>query len=225
MEESILHGLKNSKGEKRFIYLRALRNLRSSSTIPTLLEIASKKNEKEEVLAWKALRSFEPSQWTQEVLKRAITTFFQKDRMHDSSARTLSLDIILESQPSDEIVEKLVYFLISECKAYEVLQYMVQRFMMIAEKDEEFRLKINRIIKADARLNNYGVLAQRGLSTSLARSFLRGPSTNATLMTTQEIQNGIVKRGIVNVLLEKDDLSQEMFSVRWFSHKGPLCRT
>lgn len=68
------------------------------------------------------------------------------------------------------------------------------------------------IIKVN-NLNNYNVLAQRGLSTAFTRSFMIHPSANGSLSTIQEISAGIVKRGLVDVVFEKDRHIQSIFTV------------
>lgn len=195
------------------MYLRALKNMKSENSIPSLLGIVRKGNEKEQVFAWKALRSFEPSLWNDKIIEAAITTFFQLDKKHDSSSRTLALDIILEANPSEEVLRNLIYFLISSCKSFEVQQYLVQSLKMISDKDDEFKQRVLNIIRSDIRLNNYDTLAQKGWSTALRRDFLQSSSSNGSLLTVQEIKGGIVKRGIVNIMMDKDGLSQEIFSV------------
>lgn len=216
VEEAIINELNVAKGDERFPLLRALKNLKSKSTIPKLLEIIKKGNAKDGVYAWKAIRAQDPSTLGNDVLDAALTTFYQLDRKHDSSSRTLAADVLLESQPSEETLRNLLYHLKSSDKAFEVKQYLLQRINMIADKDDHFAERVRRIIREDRSLNNYHVLGQKGLSTALTRSFLRSPSSNGSLLSIQEMHGGIVKRGIVNVVLEKDDISKEIFSVSYF---------
>ncbi|KAF5290521.1 hypothetical protein FQA39_LY03625 [Lamprigera yunnana] len=217
VEEMIVNGLDYAKGEERYIFLRALKNLKSNSTIPKLLEILKNGTDKECVLVWKVITSLHPSQWNSEILDTAIRTFFQMDRQHDSSSRTLALDVILESKPSDDLLERLVYFLISTCKSFEVQQYLMQKLNMIGEINVEFKNKVESILRSDGKLNNYAVLAQKGLSTTLKRTFLESRDKNGTLVAIQEINGGIVKRGIVDVILEGEEVSQELFRLGIFT--------
>ncbi|KAK4874325.1 hypothetical protein RN001_013685 [Aquatica leii] len=213
----ILNGLEFSKNEEKYMYLRALKNLKSTSTLPKLLQILKNGSDKECVLAWKAITSFQPSHWNDEILATALTTFFQMDRKHDSSSRTLALDVLLESNPSDKLLERLVYFLISSCKSYEVQQYMVQRLNMIGESNIAIKNKIKSIILSDSKLNNYAVLAEKGLSTALKRTFLESSTGNGTLIAIQEIKSGIVKRGVVDIVLETNKVQQELFRLGIFT--------
>lgn len=213
MEETLLNHLEASKNENRYPYLRALKNLRSENTIPKLLDLIKKGTLKEGVLAWKAIRTMESDKWNKDVIKTAYKTFFQLDKKHDSSSRTLALDILIESNPSDQLLKEILYFLNSYDKAYEVKQYVLQTIKMMADSCKIFNERITNIIRNDKLLNNYSVLAQKGLSTALKRSFVEHSSSNGSLLTMQEMFGGIVKRGVVNVVMSKDGVSQDVFSV------------
>lgn len=199
------------------MYLRAFKNLRSATSLPILLEVATKGTLKEGVLAWKAIRALDASQWTNAVIDSAVKTFFQLDKKHDSSSRTLALDVILESNPSPEVLKSIAYHLISQDPAFEIKQYVLQMVNMLADKKPDLAQQFYKILSNDSRLNNYNVLAQKGLSTALKRSFLRGSSSNGSLLTVQELHGGIVKRGTVNIVMEKGDVSKEIFNVSFGS--------
>lgn len=201
-----------AKGEDRFKFLRALKNLKSPSTVPLLLKTIEQGSFKEGVLAFKALKSFGPSLWNSDVFRIARKSFLQLDRKYDSSSRTLAIDILLESQPSDNLLEDFLQYLKINDSSVEVKQYVMQRLQMLAEEDQDFYLRLSHLIKSDPSLNNYNVLAPFGLSTALKRNFMTG-STNGSLLTVQEIFGGIVKRGIVNVMMDKKSQTKEMFSV------------
>jgi microsomal triglyceride transfer protein large subunit len=69
------------------------------------------------------------------------------------------------------------------------------------------------IIREENKLNNYNAMVQRGLSTAFTRSFLSSPSGNGSLVTVQEIAGGLLKRGLVDVVLDTQGTSQEIFTV------------
>lgn len=213
VEEAIVNELDAASGEERAVFLRALKNLRSPSTLDLLLEVIRKGTSKEGVYSWKAISAQDPTNFEEKVFKAARKTFYQLDKKHDSSARTLAADVLLEANPSEETLQTLLDYLKSNDKAYEVKQYVLQRMRMLAEENEEFDKKIRSIISSDRYLNNYHILGQKGLSTALTRSFLKGPTINGSLLTIQEMNGGIVKRGVVNVVLSRDRTSQEIFSV------------
>jgi hypothetical protein len=63
------------------------------------------------------------------------------------------------------------------------------------------------------RLTNYHTLGQGGLSTAFTRGFMNHPSANGSLTTVQEMFGGIVKRGTVDVVIDRHGSSQTIFSV------------
>lgn len=215
MEEAILNGLEASKDAERYTYLRALKNLKSKTTVPVILQVIKKGTLKEGVLAWKAIRDLEPSEWNKSVIDAALKTFYQLDRRHDSTSRTLALEVILLAKPNDATLKNIIYHLLSRDSAFEIKQYLLQMLRMIGEKDSKLEEQVNTIIRSDPRLNNYHVLGQKGLSTALSRSFLKGSSSNGSLETIQEMSSGIVKSGTVNVVIEKGEISKDIFNVSY----------
>lgn len=213
VEESIMNELSAATGEEKIMFLRALKNLRSPTTIDLLLAIVKKGTLKEGVYAWKAILAQDPLNFNENVFKTAYRTLYQIDKKYDSSARTLAADALLEANPSEETITNLLKHLGSEDKAFEIKQYILQRVKMLAEQDEAFDRKLRNVISGDKALNNYHIFGQKGLSTALTRSFLNSPSINGSLLTIQEMSGGIVKRGVVNVVLSKGPSSQEIFSV------------
>lgn len=178
-----------------------------------LLQIIKKGTTKEGVLAWKAIRELEPTVWDKNVIDAALRTFYQLDRRCDSTSRTLALEVILLSKPNDETLKNIIYHLVSSDSAYEIKQYLLQMLKMLGEKDSRLEQQVNSIIKNDPKLNNYHVLGQKGLSTALSRNFLKGFSCNGSLETIQEMNSGIVKSGTVNVVIEKGEITKDIFNV------------
>lgn len=213
VEDTILNNLDYAKNEERFMYFRALKNLQSPKTIPILLKYIHKGTQKEGVLGWKTLRSFPPYMWDESILKSANKACFQLDRAYDSSSRALAVDILLDSKPSDNLLEDLLNFVASNDTAYEIRQYTFQKIKLKSDKDAEFGRRIQIIIKTNPKINNYSGLSPRGLSTALERRFLTSSSSNGSLISLQEIKSGIVKRGIVSINLEREDVANEIFSV------------
>lgn len=198
-------GLDTCSGEEcKLKFLRALRNLKSPAAIPTLLSHALSNSKAISVAAWRALTALPREAVTDELKAAAYKIFYQTGGpRRDSSARTLALDIILESEPSAEILRDLVKYLSSNDPAYEVRKYLSQRLEQIAEKNEQFAGYLRNIYATGGTtVNNYHVRAQRGLSTAFTRNFLRSPESNGSLVTIQEVNSGLLKRGIVDVVLE-----------------------
>lgn len=191
-----------------------MKNLKSDDTIHKLIQLALRsKDNKASVTAMKALRSFPPSSWTADVIQAAINIFFQIPKKFDSSSRTLALDIILGSNPTDETIKDILFYLLSNDKAFEIKKYTIQNLNVLADKDIAFGERLKRIVRSEPKINNYGVLAQRGVSSALARQFLNHPITNGTMLTSQEMSSGLVKRGVFDIVLENNERSCEMFSV------------
>jgi microsomal triglyceride transfer protein large subunit len=91
---------------------------------------------------------------------------------------------------------------------------VLQRINQISDKDPNFGAQVASIMREEYRkLNNYHVMGQRGLSTAFTRSFLSSPSGNGSLVTVQEIAGGLLKRGLVDVVLETQGTSQAIFTV------------
>lgn len=199
------------------MYLRAFKNLNHELTLPILMDYALNASRKSSVAAMKAVRALPARKWNKAVQKVAYKIYFQLGRRYDSSARTLALDILLESKDlNEEMLKHLLISLTSKDPVYEVKQYLLQRLYQIADKDPGLKATINSVIK-QLGYNHYGVLAQRGLSTALSRSFMTHPNTNGSLLSIQEISGGILKRGIVDVILENSNETRSLFTLGLFA--------
>lgn len=213
----ILTGLDTAETDERFMFLRALKNLKSINTVAALLQVLKQDTAKEGVLAMKALRTIKATELSlEDVLRGATKAFFQIDKKYDTSSRTLAADILLDSY-TDQSLKELIYYLQSNDSCFEVKQYVYQRIQMLIADNATFKDKVQGIIRNDPLLNNYSVLSPRGLSTALRRQFLASSSSNGSLLTVQEINGGIVKRGIVDIVLEKNGERNELFTVNIIS--------
>lgn len=213
-------GLETCTGEEcKLKFLRALRNLRSPAAIPTLLMHALSDGKAISVAAWHALKALPREAVTDELKSAAHRVFYQiGGPRRDSSARTIALDIILENEPSKETLRDFIKYLSSNDSTYEVRKYLSQRLMQIAERDVRVAEYLKSIYASgNVTLNNYHAKAQRGLSTAFARNFLRSRDSNGSLVTVQEVNSGLLKRGIVDVVLESNEQRQAMFSLGLFA--------
>ncbi|KOC60003.1 Microsomal triglyceride transfer protein large subunit [Habropoda laboriosa] len=213
-------GLDSCTGEEcKLKFLRALRNLRSKAAIPTLLKFATSENRALSVVAWKALLALPRDSITSEVKTTAKRVFYQLGGpKRDSSVRTLALDVILETKPLKEDIRYLVEYLAGTDSAYEVRKYLSQRLEQLSEKDRELAEKLDEVLsEAGRNVVNYNVLAQKGLSTAFTRSFLRSADSNGSLVTVQEINSGLMKRGTVDVVLQIEDHEEALFSLGLFA--------
>ncbi|VEN51016.1 unnamed protein product [Callosobruchus maculatus] len=111
----------------------------------------------------------------------------------------------------------MMNFMIRNDSAYEVKQYTYQKIRMLADEDDKIKVRVQNILRKNPMLNNYHGLSPRGLSLALKRRFMANPFSNGSLVTVQEMKSGIVKRGTVDVILDKHGFSKELFSLGIFS--------
>nr|CAD7461843.1 unnamed protein product [Timema tahoe] len=218
VQSSLESGISACKSEEcKQKYLRAFKNLALEDTIPTLLKYAINGTKKTSVAAMKAIRALPVAMWDDTVKKAAERIYFQVGRRYDSSSRTLSLDILLESSPSKALLRDLLLSLTSTDPAYEVKQYLVQRLRQLGERDLLLNNTVREIVREEKMLNTYHIQAQRGLTTAFTRSFLNHPSLNGSLVSIQEVSSGLLKRGIVDIVIDRAGQSQEIFSLGLFT--------
>ncbi|XP_033314809.1 microsomal triglyceride transfer protein large subunit isoform X2 [Bombus bifarius] len=213
-------GLDTCTGEEcKLKFLRALRNLRTKAAIPILLKFATSENKALNVAAWKALSALPRDSLTAEVKKVAKRVFYEiGGPKRDSSSRTIALDIILETNPSKEDIRHLVEYLANTDLDYEVRKYLGQRLEQLSDKDLRFAKDLSEVLSTCGKdIVNYNVYSQKGLSTAFTRNFLRSIDSNGSLITIQEIQSGLMKRGIVDVVLQVEDHEEALFSLGLFA--------
>lgn len=85
--------------------------------------------------------------------------------------------------------------------------------MFFYYRNEVFEKNVRSIIQS-LKLQNYNIMALKGLSTAFTRTFMSNPSVNGSLSTVQEISSGIVKQGFVDILLEQSGKQESIFTVR-----------
>lgn len=213
-------GLDSCTGEEcKLKFLRALRNLRSKAAIPTLLKYATSEEKAVSVAAWAALSTLSKDSITAEVKTVAKRVFYQiGGPKRDSSARTLALNIILESGPSKEDIKDLVEYLSGTDSAYEIRKYLSQRLEQLSDADPKFAADLDEILaRRGSNIVNYNVFSQYGLSTAFTRSFLKSADSNGSLVTMQEINSGLLKRGTVDVVMEVNEHKEALFSLGLFA--------
>ena len=199
-------------------FLRALGNLGTKSVIYTLLRYTNS-TKAMSIVAWKGLGSFPTIYITDEIKDIAIKTFLQLNGQKiDSSVRTLALNVILENNPSIEDLQELLLYLTNQDPKYEVKKYLLQRLQQLADNNVKFNEKLKEAARREIKkVNNYNTFSQRGLSTAFTRNFLRSAGTNGSLITIQEISSGLLKRGIVDVVLHSGSNKYTFFSLGLFA--------
>lgn len=198
----------------KIIYLRALGNLKAPNTIPKLFIFAESGSYKVSTAALKALKSFSPAFWnTREFRSKFEDIFYQTHKKYDTSARTLALDILLELKLNVHEMTNVVKYLLSGDKTFEIKQYLLQKLQVNAEISDYYRHAIALLVKQDRKLNNYHVLGQRGMSTAIMRDFSKAPSFNGSLLSVQEIKDGVLKRGNADIFVRARDEKFSIFTV------------
>lgn len=194
-------------------YLNGFSNLRSVETIDLLFGFANHTDRSISIAAMKALRRFPASAWKSKHIEAFEDIFFQTEHRFDSSARTLALDIILESKLTGAKLNKLFEHLKSNDRSFEVKKYLFEKLMMLSSEDAELNQQIEQIIRSNRTLNNYHILGQRGLTTALSRKYSIRSPFNGTLTSIQEIFGGILKRGVVDLSIDSESDKYSYFTV------------
>lgn len=194
----------------RALYLRGYLNLHLINRIPDLLEIVQKQHKMLGTIAMKALQHFEFEDFSEKSQNRLRSIFHQTVRRFDSSIRTLALDILLKDDLDEEKVKDLLSAVKQADKSYEVKQYLLEQLKLRAGECDKFKEILTNAIQSDCALNNYNRIATGGLTTALSRQFLAHPSFNSTIISVQEIQKGVLKRGIVDMFFAGE--GQKKFS-------------
>lgn len=219
VKDSLELGLYSCTGEQcKIKFLRSLGNLGTKTVIPILLKHTNS-SKAISIIAWKGIASFNNVGITTEIKNLAMKTFLQLGGQRiDSTIRTLALNIILENNPSIEEMQQLLLYVTYRDPVYEVKKYLFQRFEQLANAHVQFRENLTEAIRRESKkVVNYNIFAQRGLSTAFTRSFLRSAGSNGSLVTIQEISSGLLKQGIVDIVLEQESYKYKFFSLGLFA--------
>lgn len=200
-------------------YLNGLNNLQSPKTIELLFNYINDTDRGVSVAAAKALRKYPTFLWSRKQIEKFEDIFYQKERRFDSSVRTLALDIVLETKLSDKQLNKLIGYYKTLDRAYEVKKYLHETIAMLAAEDASLAERVQKIIRSDKLLNNYDVLAPKGMTNALSRKYARQSPFDGTLTSIQELFGGILKRGVVDMTLDSADHKYSYFTVGFYSPK------
>lgn len=73
--------------------------------------------------------------------------------------------------------------------------------------------KLLKMVLVQEKLNHYGSMAQRGLSSSFSRKFINYNNITGLVKNSQHIYSGVTKRGSVDIVLERDSVQYDLCSV------------
>ncbi|CAH1407254.1 unnamed protein product [Nezara viridula] len=194
------------------IYLKSFKNVASPRALNFILEYALNGSPSVGMRAMRALWSLGKNSWNEEVIK-TCERILLTNGSYDSSAKTIALDILLESNPTDLVLAKILSVLRQKGNLKETKEYLLQRLVQISEKNKSFEKQVKSILSSEG-LNHYNYLAQGGLSTAFERRFME----QGFLSTTQEVMSGILKQGYVHVNLEDNDTVHTVFTLGLFSN-------
>ncbi|XP_030382921.1 microsomal triglyceride transfer protein large subunit [Scaptodrosophila lebanonensis] len=195
------------------LYIRALQNLQDVETIDVLLEQSQSLEAKVSVAALQALKAFPARTYSEKHRQQFSAIFYQQRRRFDSSARTLALDILLAMRPNPSQLGELLDYLASNDRQFEIKTYVLQKLRMLAEQCPRFRALYQSALSTRAKVNNYHVLGQKGLTTVLTRQLSQSPAFNESFLSTQEVYQGILKRGSVEFLLHAGRAESSSFKL------------
>ncbi|XP_067622983.1 microsomal triacylglycerol transfer protein [Eurosta solidaginis] len=196
--------------ECKIIFIRALQNLQDASTLSTLFKSAlSGETAAESVAALHAIQSFPITSFNEQHRRSFTEIFYQTKRKYDTTARIIALDILIALKPTKEQLNQLLNYLNSNDHHFEIKTFVIQKLSMIADKCERFKALLNSCMAELPEVNNYHVVGQKGLTTVLTRELSKSPAFNESLLSVQEIYQGVLKRGTVELLLgaDKDEFS------------------
>ncbi|KAM7353285.1 microsomal triacylglycerol transfer protein isoform 2-T2 [Cochliomyia hominivorax] len=200
------------------LYIRALQNLQDPTTISYLFKYALEGESKISVAAMQALKSF-PIIHFRENHRQAFTKiFYQIQKKYDSSARTFALDIILAMNPTPEQLGHLLDYLASNDVHFEVKTYVIQKLKMLSEKHPRFKTLLELSLSERPFVNNYNIIGQKGLTTVLSRDLTWFPAFNESLLSTQEIYQGVLKRGSVELILSAGNVETSSFKLDMYTN-------
>ena len=81
--------------------------------------------------ALKAVYNLPRRSWDNEILNVAEKIYYQKDRLYDSTARSVAIDILVDAGPNYESLSHLMRSLQSNT-SHETRKYLLQRLQQVA---------------------------------------------------------------------------------------------
>ncbi|GAB6021321.1 hypothetical protein CHUAL_003932 [Chamberlinius hualienensis] len=175
-------------------YLRGLQQAGLANSIHTLLDVINDggKAVPEAILA---LRSLSKTSLTDEAKSVLQDVFFQLKMKHDPSARTLAADLLLQLNPSVELLSDIVSTF-NKSVTHEMATYILSKIKDIATRDLAFRNKWLSVLK-DPLKRNYHILGQTGFSVAEIHDVPEIPYVNASYEVIAEfLKAGTFKRSV-----------------------------
>ncbi|KAH9508416.1 hypothetical protein Btru_055188 [Bulinus truncatus] len=197
--------LSNCKEEScQLMYLRALGNAGLASTVETILPyVESPKSSMLATTAISALRRIHNSFISSKVKDAMLRIFHQTKASYDSSVRIAALELIIDNQPSNQVIRNVLLSCIDQTEP-EFTTYILRMLLDAASINPAFKYQLSEILK-DSRINNYNIWSQPGKSSVISSYLAKMKDLNATYsLYFENTKSGVMKRsGMVVSLLGK----------------------
>lgn len=112
-----------------------------------------------------------------------------------------------------------VIFLMSRCVrtyTYKKPSVFTIDFVIFLVPRNETSARLLRTVLVREKLNHYGNMAQRGLSSCFSRKFINYNNITGLVKNSQQIYSGVTKRGSVDIVLEHENVKYDLCSVSVF---------
>ncbi|CAL4123222.1 unnamed protein product [Meganyctiphanes norvegica] len=217
VKKQILDQLNKCKDEScQMMYIRTLKNLKAPDTVDVLLTYAAGKEHKPAIYAARALQTMPQGFLKEKHLKKLERIFFQLERVHDSSVRAMSIDMLLRNSPSEKLIKDVLFTMSNPQSIKELNTVILTRIQDLAENNEKVN-KILRKVLSDPQIGNYHILSQMGLSSAFSRPLAETQSANASFSSMLEINGGLLKRSTVDAFVQTKDSEMRLLSFGIFA--------
>ncbi|XP_013392489.1 microsomal triglyceride transfer protein large subunit isoform X2 [Lingula anatina] len=179
--------------------LRALMNAHLPTTVPILTKYAEEAKETIVAMAaLKALGKIDMQYITKEVQAVLARIYHQNNRVYDTTIRSAAVVILLKSHPSPAQL-KVILLSLTDQSQYEMSTYVLAKLRDLMKNCPEFRSLVQDVLK-DVRINNYQVIAQKGLSSAFSNFLAVTQDTNSTYgLYMENSKSGIMKSSSMDV--------------------------
>ncbi|KAG1656517.1 Microsomal triglyceride transfer protein large subunit [Nymphon striatum] len=175
----------------RHLSLKALKNFGDPIILP-VIEKFMQYGGKVTVTALKALSTLKKQFISMKIKAMLKDICFEVNKKQDSSSRILAADILLQSDPSECFVKRLIRSL-SDQKSEELSTYVLKRIQELTEQLPELGIMVQRVMK-EMSVGNYNTLAQKGLSVAMTNPLFSSKDVSTNYgMHTELLKGGMLK--------------------------------
>lgn len=106
--------------------------------------------------------------------------------------------------------------------SYRIDNPFMCHYLMFFSSRNEKSARLLKTVLVREKLNHYGCMAQRGLSSSFSRIFVNYNNITGLVKSSQHIYSGVTKRGSVDIVLDHDNVQFDLCSVSRCFHAIPI---